>query len=129
MKNNLSTIITGLIISIGISSMGYFVSQTLYNSKMALNTAEVKGLAEIQVKSNASSWQLSLSVSGSNKLQIPKLYKKIKGELKQVEEIFLSVPFFMDKYGTFIHAVRTVYYGLSDKISTMATLITQHFLP
>ncbi len=88
--NNISIIILGLLTALGLSCMGYFISQTMYNAKMAINTAQVKGLAEVQVKANSSSWRLSLSVMGSDKLKIPELYQKINSELKQVEDILLS---------------------------------------
>ncbi|MGH1456887.1 MAG: SIMPL domain-containing protein [Alphaproteobacteria bacterium] len=74
-KLNSALIITGLLIAIGLSSAGYFASQTLYNAKVALNTAEVKGLAERRVKANRANWTVSFSIAGTSKAQIPALYK------------------------------------------------------
>jgi hypothetical protein len=75
-KLNSAIMIAGAFIAIGLSLTGYFASQTLYNAKVALNTAEVKGLAEHRVKADRANWRVSFSISGTNKAQIPTLYKK-----------------------------------------------------
>ncbi len=64
----------GLIVAVGIAAAGYFVSQTLYNAKVAINTAEAKGLAERRVTANQVNWQIPYSVSGKNSAAIPRLY-------------------------------------------------------
>jgi hypothetical protein len=40
------SMIMGFFVAVGLSLGGYFVGQTMYNAKVALNTAEAKGLAE-----------------------------------------------------------------------------------
>jgi hypothetical protein len=39
-------------LAVGLALGGYFVGQTMYNAKVALNTAEAKGLAERRVKAD-----------------------------------------------------------------------------
>ena len=53
---------------------GYFVSQTLYNSNAALNTAEAKGLAERRVQADKANWKLIFQVDSNDKEKIPQLY-------------------------------------------------------
>ncbi len=89
-------------IALGLVGAGYFVGQTLYNSKMALNTADVKGLAERRVKSDSAFWKIQYTVSGNDKSEVPALYSKSKKDQKQIislltengftnEEIMLGV--------------------------------------
>jgi uncharacterized protein len=68
--------IAALLMSIGIAASGFFVSQTLYRSKVALNTAEVKGLAERRVQADTAYWTILYTVDGKRKSDISTLYKK-----------------------------------------------------
>jgi hypothetical protein len=72
------------ILALGIAGAGYFVSQTLYNAKVALNTAEVKGLAERRVEADRAFWKIQYTVAGTNKGDIPKLYEESAAHQKQV---------------------------------------------
>jgi len=72
--NNYGNIFLGLFLGIGLSVCGYFISQTIYNSKVAVNTAEAKGLAERRVQANKANWELIFRVSSNQKKQIPQLY-------------------------------------------------------
>lgn len=76
MNMNYNQLIAGVAIAIGISVGGYFISQTMYNAKVALNTAEAKGLAERRVKADRANWSIGYAVSGKDKNNIPGLYKK-----------------------------------------------------
>lgn len=69
-------ILAALFLGLGIASCGYFVSQTIYNSQVALNTAETKGLAERRVKSDRASWNIIFRLAGNQNASIPALYKK-----------------------------------------------------
>ena len=42
----------GMFLAMGIAICGYFIGQTVYNGKTAINTAEAKGLAIRKVKAN-----------------------------------------------------------------------------
>ncbi len=66
----------GLFIAVGLATAGYYVGQTLYNAKVALNTAEVKGLAERRVKADRVNWTVSHWVSGKSRGEIPTLYQQ-----------------------------------------------------
>jgi uncharacterized protein len=65
----------GLFIAVGLAAGGYFIGQTIYNAKVALNTAEAKGLAERRVKADRANWEIVFSVSGASRSEIPKLYE------------------------------------------------------
>jgi len=89
MSDKLSTaiIISGAFIAIGLSLTGYFASQTLYNAKVALNTAEVKGLAERRVKADRANWSVSFSIAGSKQSAVPALYKKTEENQNKIISI------------------------------------------
>ncbi|TQV72331.1 SIMPL domain-containing protein [Aliikangiella marina] len=75
-SENSPLIPAALFLAIGIAVGGYFISQTLYNSRVALNTADVKGLAERRVEADKAYWTISYTVTGSSKNEIPALYEK-----------------------------------------------------
>ncbi len=50
-------ILVALILSAGIATCGYFASRTLYNAKVAVNTAQAKGLAERTVTADQANWR------------------------------------------------------------------------
>lgn len=64
----------GLFVAAGLALAGYFVGQTMYNAKVALNTAEAKGLAERRVKADRANWEIVFTVAGSSREEIPTLY-------------------------------------------------------
>ena len=73
-NNNLGNIVLGLFLGIGLTLCGYFISKTIYNSKVAVNTAEAKGLAERRVKANKANWELVFRVDTNLKENIGQLY-------------------------------------------------------
>ncbi len=73
-----------LLLAVGIALAGYFVSQTLYRSKVALNTAVVKGLAERRVQADTAYWQIQYTVMGKEKSEIPQLYKASEADQKKI---------------------------------------------
>jgi len=62
------------VLAFGLGVAGYFVGQMMYNAKVAINVAEVKGLAERRVEADTAYWQINYTVSGAEKSQIPALY-------------------------------------------------------
>lgn len=82
-----TNLFTGLFIGLGTALAGYFISLTLYNSKIAVNTAEVKGLAEKRVQADLANWDIILTVSGSSKKEIPKLYEQAQENQKVVVDL------------------------------------------
>lgn len=73
-RSKIELILSAVMLAIGISTAGYFISGTLYKSKIALNTADVKGLAERRVQADSAYWSIQYTVTGANKSDIPKLY-------------------------------------------------------
>ncbi|MFW5426525.1 MAG: SIMPL domain-containing protein [Methylophagaceae bacterium] len=72
----------GLFVALGLAIAGYFVGQTLYNAKVAINTAEAKGLAERRVPADHVDWMLTFNVSGSSRADLPKLYQQAEQQQK-----------------------------------------------
>lgn len=71
----LGLIVLGLSLAVGLTSGGYFVGQTMYNAKVALNTAEAKGLAERRVMSDRANWTIKFSNVAKTRDEVPKLYE------------------------------------------------------
>lgn len=65
-----------LLLAGGFTTAGYFISQTLYNSNVGVNSANVRGLAERRVKSNIAYWTMGYSVATDKKSQIKSLYAR-----------------------------------------------------
>ncbi|MGB1299052.1 MAG: SIMPL domain-containing protein [Psychrobium sp.] len=92
-SNNSHWIIGALLVATGIASSGYFISQTLYKSEVALNTAVVKGLAERRVESDKAYWTIEYSVTGNNKGDIPELYSASEQDQATIIELLKSSGF------------------------------------
>ncbi len=88
-----SLILVALILSIGIAACGYFASQTLYNAKVAVNTAQAKGLAERSVTADQADWTIGFAVSGKTKSEIPTLYGQAETQQQQILEILKKAGF------------------------------------
>lgn len=73
--NPVGLMLLGAFIACGLTSGGYFVGQTLYNAKVALNTAEAKGLAERRVTADRANWTIRFSNTGKSRAEVPMLYK------------------------------------------------------
>ncbi|MBL4804365.1 MAG: SIMPL domain-containing protein [Alphaproteobacteria bacterium] len=72
----LGIILLGVFIALGLSASGYFVGQMMYNAKVAVNTAEAKGLAERRVEADTANWTLRFDLAGGANANIPALYKQ-----------------------------------------------------
>ena len=77
----------GLFMAIGIALGGYFISQTMYNAKVALNTAEAKGLAERRVQADRANWDISFSIGGAQDSEIADLYKEAERQQKVIVDL------------------------------------------
>lgn len=87
-KNSGGTLIlVALILSAGIAACGYFASRTIYNAKVAVNTAQAKGLAERTVPADQATWAIGYSVTGKTKAEVPDLYQKAEAQQKQIVDI------------------------------------------
>jgi hypothetical protein len=85
--------LNGLFLACGLAASGYFISQTLYNSEVAMNTAQVKGLAERQVKADLADWELYYSVSTDTKQALPKLYQEAQHRQNELIKLLHSKGF------------------------------------
>lgn len=83
----------GLFVAIGIAAGGYFIGNTMYNAKVALNTAEAKGLAERRVKADRANWSISFAVATKAQAGIPDLYKKAEGQQKTIIDLLKTHDF------------------------------------
>lgn len=83
-SNRSNNLFPAIVISIGVAAAGYFVGQTMFNSKVGINTAEVKGLAEQRVQSDRAFWRIQYTVSGRDKDAIPELYEKSKADRSKI---------------------------------------------
>ncbi len=87
MKNQIQKtdiVIASLLLAAGISIAGFFISQTLYKSKVALNIAEVKGLAERRVESDTAYWSIQYAVAGKEKSEMAGLYKQSESDRQKI---------------------------------------------
>lgn len=76
-----------LLLAIGIAVAGYFISETLYKSKVALNIAEVKGLAERRVEADKAYWSIQYTVTGNSNAEMSTLYAQSEADREKVIEL------------------------------------------
>lgn len=88
-----TALLVALIMATGLALCGYFVSRTLYNAKVAANTAQAKGLAERRVTADLVVWTVSVSVSGKSRDEIPTLYETAETQQSQIIELLKSAGF------------------------------------
>lgn len=88
-----SQLLPALVVSVGIASAGYFVSQTIYNSKVGINTAEVKGLAERRVEADRAYWRVQYTVAGQDRDAISELYERSKADESRIISLLLESGF------------------------------------
>jgi hypothetical protein len=74
----------GLFVAVGLALAGYFIGQTLYNAKVALNTAEAKGLAERRVTADRANWNIILKVQGTSRAEVPSLYQQAEQQQQTI---------------------------------------------
>ena len=79
-KDQAGLFFLGIFLAVGIAVGGYFIGQTLYNAKVALNTAEAKGLAERRVTADRANWTILFTNTGVSRDAIPRLYEKSESD-------------------------------------------------
>ncbi|WKD48449.1 SIMPL domain-containing protein [Microbulbifer spongiae] len=92
-NNQAGILFAAFLLATGIAAAGHFVSQTLYKSKVALNTAEVKGLAERRVEADTAYWSIQYTVTGKSKSEIPALYKDSEADQNKIISLLKSSGF------------------------------------
>ena len=85
--SGLGLFLFGASLAAGISLGGYFVGQTMYNARVAINTAEAKGLAERRVEANIANWDILYLVNGKSKAELPKLYDQSEKNQKIIIDL------------------------------------------
>lgn len=94
MKNIMFTnIVIAFVIALGIACAGYFISHTLVKSKVAVNVAEVKGLAERQVRADIAVWRIDFQVTGSGATNIKTLYQRSQRDQQKLINYFQNSGF------------------------------------
>ncbi len=86
-------LLPAIVVSLGIAAAGYFVGQTMYNSKVGINTAEVKGLAERRVEADRAYWRIQYTVAGQNREAISELYAQSKADQSKIVSLLLDAGF------------------------------------
>lgn len=76
----IDTVLSALLLATGMAVGGYFISDTLYKSKVALNTADVKGLAERRVTADKAYWSIQYTVSDNITSNITDMYKQSESD-------------------------------------------------
>jgi len=82
-----------LALSVGVALAGYFVGRTLYNAKVAINTAEVKGLAERRVKADRAYWKIQYTVTGASQADISRLYERSEADQTRIVSLLTESGF------------------------------------
>ncbi len=95
--NNKYLVLSVALLAIGIALAGYFVSKTLYNAKVSINTAQVMGLAERRVTSDLARWNIKVNVVGKSADAVPSLYEKIEKDRQSVKDVLLQNGFSEDE--------------------------------
>jgi len=86
-----------VILSIGMAVSGYFISQTLFNAKTAINTAEAKGLAERKVRADSASWDIGFEVTAKGHSELKVLYAKSERQQQKITQLLLDNGFGQDE--------------------------------
>ncbi len=97
MDNRRHLVIAALLLALGITAAGYFVGQTLYNSRAGINTAEVKGLAERRVMADRAVWQIRYEVAGNDDSDMAELYARSEEQRQAVVEVLTAAGFDSDE--------------------------------
>ncbi|NNC88268.1 MAG: SIMPL domain-containing protein [Akkermansiaceae bacterium] len=79
-----------LFLALGIAAAGYFVSRTHYNARVALNTAQAKGLAERRVTANRANWTVSHMTTGTDRSEVTALYRRAEEDQKAIIDVLLE---------------------------------------
>ena len=84
--NGFVYILTALFIAAGLGLAGYFVSKTIYNANIAINTATVKGLAERSVTADSARWQIGFTLKESSKdnIDLKSFYQRAENDRNHV---------------------------------------------
>lgn len=89
----LGFLMLGAFLAVGLIGGGYFIGQTMYNAKVAINVAEAKGLAEKRVKSDSVDWQIGYAVATKDGADIASLYSRAEADQKKIIDLLQNLGF------------------------------------
>ena len=69
-------VLCGLLLALGFGAAGYFVSNTLVNSEVGVNVAEVRGLAERRVQADVAYWEIRYALADRQRSNLARLYER-----------------------------------------------------
>lgn len=93
MDNHRHLVVSAVLLATGIAAAGYFIGQTLYNSRAGINTAEVKGLAERRVTADRAVWQVRYEVAGDDESDMAELYARSEEQKQAIIEVLTAAGF------------------------------------
>ncbi len=86
-------LVAAVALAVGIALAGYFIGQTLYNSRTGVNTAEVKGLAERRVTADRAVWRIQYTVAGTDASNMAELYARSEREKQEIVDALVEAGF------------------------------------
>lgn len=78
------------VLALALAGAGHFVSQTHYNARVALNTAEVKGLSIQRARADLAYWDLHVYVSGDVNEPRVVLYDKAASQQRTIADLLVA---------------------------------------
>jgi hypothetical protein len=87
MSQNLARLLAAAFLAIGIALAGYFASQTIYKSRVAVNSAEVKGLAERIVDADQANWGIDLELRVASRSEVSGALKQMRAQQEALAAI------------------------------------------
>lgn len=99
-QNNWGIALAGIFAAAGLAFGGYFIGQTIYNGKVAFNTAEVRGLAERQVLADHATWRIAHSRATFDKQNIAAMYQQAEQDRARIIAVLKQSGFQDEEIGT-----------------------------
>lgn len=93
MRNNLSSIIGGLSLAIGVASAGFFISQTMLNERTGANTARVKGLSQRIMPADTAHWTLNYSSFSRDFGNVQTAFDRATQQRTRIQEVLSEAGF------------------------------------
>ena len=97
MKNTIQAFTLGLLIAVGLSILGFSISNGIVKFKKLERTVTVKGLAEIEVHANIAIWPIRFNLAEND---LNTLYSSIQKNTKNVIEFLRENDFLVEEFST-----------------------------
>lgn len=89
----IAIVLASIFVSAGIAAGGYFISNVMYKSHTAVNTAQVKGLAERRVSANVGDVRIDFVVHQMPGDTVPAMYRKAQDQQNTIIETIKNAGF------------------------------------